>query len=354
MRSARNGVTAVATWLDLAVTAGVALLAAGPAVVSGTTAALGPADVPLGFALVFLLPGYAVVAAFHPTPCFETADAPDGPRRAGPSGPTALERLVVAIGLSVMIVPLTALVWNFTPFGIAAPQVLGSLLAVVLLGVAVAAYRRVERPPADRFRLPLERLSVLRSALDGEATRDTTVSIAVALLVLVSIVAVSTAIAVPQNGESYTELSLLTEDPDSGALTADGYPTTLAAAEPREVHVGIGNHEAEPITYTVVVELQRLETDGGERVVTEETELDRFRRTVDPGQRVRTLRTVRAGSAFTGRGLRLAFLLYPGDPPPDPGVDNAYREVHLWVDVPGPGADADPERVGTDRGLTGA
>ena len=342
MRSARGGVTAVATWLDLVVTAGVALLAAGPAVVSGSTTAFGPADVPIGFALVFLLPGYAVVAAFHPTRCFGTADAPDGPRHAGP---TALERLVVAIGLSVMIVPLVGVVWNFTPQGIAAPQVLGSLLGIVLLGVSVAAYRRVRRPPADRFRLPLERLSVLRSALGGEATRETTASLAVALLVLVSVVAVSTAIAAPQNGESYTELSLLTEDPDSGALTADGYPTTLAPGEPREFHVGIGNHEAEPITYTVVVELQRLDGVGGERAVVAETEVDRFTRTVAPGDRTQVPRTLRVGSGFTGRGLRLAVLLYAGDPPPDPGVDNAYREVHLWVDVPGPGVDAGAERV---------
>ncbi len=342
MRSARGGVTAVATWLDLVVTAGVALLAAGPAVVSGSTTALGPAGVPIGFALVFLLPGYAVVAAFHPTPCFGTADAPDGPRGAGP---TALERLVVAIGLSVMIVPLVGVVWNFTPQGIAAPQVLGSLLGIVLLGVAVAAYRRARRPPADRFRLPLERLSVPRSALTGDVTREATASLAVALLVLVSIVAVSTAIVAPQNGESYTELSLLTEDPDSEALTADGYPTTLAPGEPRELHVGIGNHETEPITYTVVVELQRLDGVGGERVVVAETELDRFTRTVAPGARTQVPRTLRAGSGFTGRGLRLAVLLYTGDPPPDPGVDNAYRGVHLWVDVPGPGVDAGPGRV---------
>jgi uncharacterized membrane protein len=31
--------------------------------------------------------------------------------------------------------------------------------------------------------------------------------------------------------------------------------------------------------------------------------------------------------------LRLAYLLYKGEAPPEPTVENAYREVHLWVNV---------------------
>jgi len=34
-----------------------------------------------------------------------------------------------------------------------------------------------------------------------------------------------------------------------------------------------------------------------------------------------------------GERLRLVYLLYKGDPPAEPTVENAYREVHLWVNV---------------------
>ena len=36
---------------------------------------------------------------------------------------------------------------------------------------------------------------------------------------------------------------------------------------------------------------------------------------------------------LTGDRLRMVFLLYRGDPPTDPRVDNAYRWVHLNVNV---------------------
>jgi len=330
MRSDDEWPRSLATWLDLALTVGVALLTVAPVVLFGTTGALGPLQIPLGFLLVFFLPGYAIVAAFYPTPCFEPgtggADAT--------SEPTGLERLVVAIGLSVVTVPLVGFVWNVSPWGIAAPQVLGSLLVIVLVGAGVGAYRRITRPPADRFRLPLERVSTYRSALAGGTTRETTTTVAVTLLVVLSVVAVSTAVAVPKNGEEYTEIYLLSEDPDSGTLTAANYPTNLTPDEPREIYVGIGNRESGPITYTVVVELQRLETVGSDRIVVDETELDRFSTTVEPGQRAQVPRDILVDSTHTGQDRRLVFLLYTDAPPPNPAISNAYREVHLWVSVP--------------------
>ena len=36
---------------------------------------------------------------------------------------------------------------------------------------------------------------------------------------------------------------------------------------------------------------------------------------------------------MTGERLRLAFLLYDGPVPAAPGVESAYRETHLWVNV---------------------
>lgn len=36
---------------------------------------------------------------------------------------------------------------------------------------------------------------------------------------------------------------------------------------------------------------------------------------------------------MTGERLRLTYLLYKGEAPPEPTVGGAYREVHLWVNV---------------------
>jgi hypothetical protein len=36
---------------------------------------------------------------------------------------------------------------------------------------------------------------------------------------------------------------------------------------------------------------------------------------------------------MTGERLRLTYLLYRGAPPQTPTTDNAYRELHLWVNV---------------------
>jgi len=33
---------------------------------------------------------------------------------------------------------------------------------------------------------------------------------------------------------------------------------------------------------------------------------------------------------------RLVYLLYRGEPPAEPRIDNAYRELHLWINVSSP------------------
>jgi uncharacterized membrane protein len=36
---------------------------------------------------------------------------------------------------------------------------------------------------------------------------------------------------------------------------------------------------------------------------------------------------------LTGDRMRLTYMLYRGAPPATPTTDNAYRELHLWVNV---------------------
>jgi uncharacterized membrane protein len=326
--------TAVETWTDLVSVVAAALLAVAPAFLAGEQGVWEVLRVPLGFALVFFLPGYALMAALHPgrDPGDQLRGASDGP--VGGSEPSAVERVVLSVGLSVVTVPLVSLVWNFSPQGIGLRQILGSLAAVVAVAAAVAAYRRFRLDAELRFRVPFGRLTAdLRAGLKGSTGRQTVLNVFVALLVVVAVVGVGAAVVLPKDGEQYTELYLLSEDPESGDLTANGYPTDFTAGESQELYVGIGNRETETTTYTVVVKLQRLERVDGGRTVVEETALDRFEATVESGQREQIRRTITPSSAVTGDDLRLTFLLYEGPPPSTPTTTNAYREVHIWVDV---------------------
>jgi len=327
---------AFATWLDLVATVVLALLTTVPVLMSGEQGPLELLRVPLGFVFVFFLPGYAIQSALYPASGLDTHDQFSARMGTGKTkhGPTPLERLVLSVGLSLVTVPLVGLVWNFTPWGIAIQQVLGSLAAVVVVAAVVGAYRRAKLLPQDRFYLPLERISTeYWPALDGGTTREKRLNIAVAVLVVLAVIGVGTAIAMPKDGEAYTELYLLSEDPESGTLTASEYPATFSPGESQELHVGIGNRETHSATYTVVVKLQELEAATGERTVVEETELDRFSATIESGQSERISRTITPDSSVTGQNLRLVFLLYEGTPAADPSVSNAYREVHLWVSV---------------------
>jgi len=325
----------VETWIDLVSVVAVTLLTVAPTFVLGEQGVWEVLRVPLGFSLVFFLPGYALTAALHPGRGPEEQwQGPSDERGVGGPGPSTIERSVLSVGLSVGTVPLVSLVWNFSPQGIGIQRILGSLTAVVVAAAAVAAYRRFRLDTELRFRVPFGRLATdLREGLEGSTDRQTGVNVVIAFLVVFAVVSVGAAVALPKDGERYTELYLLSEDPESGDFTANGYPTNFTTGESRDLYVGIGNREAETTTYTVVVKLQRLETSDGERTVVEETTLNRFEATVEPGRREQIRRTITPDSAVTGDDLRLAFLLYEGPPPSDPTTTNAYREVHVWVDV---------------------
>lgn len=156
-----------------------------------------------------------------------------------------------------------------------------------------------------------------------------------AALVLVAAGSIGYAVTLDDGGddEGFTELYVLPGG-TNGTAVAGEYPTRLAVDEGGSLVTVVSNRERRPTDYTVVVELQRVRAgaagDGSPDVV-ETVELDRFSVETAAGETRRTERTVTP--TMTGEDLRLTVLLYRGDPPSDPTVENAYREVHLRVDV---------------------
>lgn len=300
-----------------------------------------PLRVVFGLPFVLFLPGYALVAALFPEAGDDGASSEreeggnDGGRDG--SGVAGVERVALSFGLSIAIVPLVGLVLNFTPFGIRLVPVLTGVSLVTAAAAAVAARRRRLLAPEDRFQVPYRAwyATARGEFLTPDSRTDAALNVVLVVSVLLAVSSVAFAVTVPQQGESFTEFYLLTET-DDGDLVADGYPTNFTVGESKPVVVGVSNQEHEPVDYTVVVELQEVRPAGpnGTNLTVEgSTELDRYG--IDLGDNETDRRTVDVRPTTTGERLRLAFLLYRGEPPADPAVETAYRETQLWVNVTG-------------------
>jgi uncharacterized membrane protein len=316
-----------------------------------------PVRVVIGLAFTLFVPGYAFIAALFPEagrspvadePPAEAGDEAQPTESDVPADPgegpitdrgiDGIERVALSFGLSIAIVPLIGLALNFTPFGIRLVPIVVSISAFTLVATAVAAIRRWELPEAERFSAPYrEWLAAGRAELfHPESTLDAALNVALAVAVLLAVSSVVYAVAVPPQGERFTEFYILGEDAD-GELVADNYPEELVAGEPASLYVGVGNNEHETVRYTIVVQLQAVEGEGNDSQVTNRAELDRWSTTVAHNEtsieeRSFTLDNDTAAE-FNGTDRRLSFLLYDETPPGTPTRENAYRDVHLWVNV---------------------
>jgi uncharacterized membrane protein len=301
-----------------------------------------PLRIVLGLPFVLFLPGYAFIAALFPeageSPAEESGDAEgdelDGSgyldRRGGIDG---IERVALSFGLSIAIVPLIGLVLNFTPWGIRLVPILLSVSGFTLVMVAVAAMRRWELPPDERFSVPYQDwyADTRAELLEPETRTDAALNVLLVVSILLATASVGYAVVVPKQGETFTEFYILSED-EEGELRAEDYPTEFVVGESKEVVVGIGNQEHEPTRYTVVVLLQEVRFVDNESVVDRESELDRLHAGELPHNET-WQRTYQVTPTYPGERLRLQFLLYRGDAPADPTTANSYVELHLWINV---------------------
>ncbi len=326
-----------------------------------------PLRVPVGLAFVLFVPGYAFVAALFPEAGGSPGSAAAGseadghevdegdfpgdgdaePERGSAGGPPpeadgflgtarsgidGIERVALAFGLSIAVVPLIGLVLNFTPWGIRLVPIVLAVSGFTLAATAVAAYRRWQLPPADRFRVPYRAwLGAGRSELFDPDTRvDAALNVLLVVSLLLATGSVVYAVAVPPQGEQFSELYILTEDDDE--LVAAGYPTEFVRGERSELVVGVGNNEHRTAEYTVVVVEQALEGTGNESTVTEQRPLNRFEVTLAHNETWQ--HTHEVAPTIAGNDTRLVWLLYVDeDPPTNPDADTAPYSVHLWVDV---------------------
>jgi len=271
------------------------------------------------FALV--VPGYAFLAA-----AFPSADRL-----------SFTARSVFSICASLPILTLVGMSLHFSPWGLTPLSELSAVAGVVLICLSVAARRRARLPPEARFSLADRELSP-SSMFAAESRAESLVNGVVLVSVVVALASVGTVIATDPPTETYTEFSVLGEN-ESGLPSGSAYPHSLSPGEPAPLYLTVHNDEGRSIDYTIVALIQRVNRTGESLAVAEERRIETVELSVGHGDERRVRTTV--STEMKGQPLHLRLLLYHGQPPTDPSVSNAYRDLHLWIDITSPDT---PER----------
>jgi uncharacterized membrane protein len=251
--------------------------------------------IPLGLAMVLIVPGYALIAALFP-------------RR---TDLDSIERIALSFGLSIAVVPLIGLGLNYTPWGIRLTPVVISL-AIFTVSMAVAAHlRRLNLPPEERFSLELgPSMEYFKSELlaDEKSRLDKYLSIILIVTIIISIFALVYVIITPKQGEKFTEFYIL----GPGGKAYD-YPTQVLSGNKSTVIVGVVNHEYREVNYTLRLCLNNAS------ILSKDIALAHNNTWEQPVSYVLN---------ESGDWQKLEFLLYR-----ESNLTSPYRDLHLWVNV---------------------
>ncbi|ADJ15440.1 DUF1616 domain-containing protein [Halalkalicoccus jeotgali] len=279
-----------------------------------------------GLVLLLFAPGYALLTVLFP-------GRPDA-EHSTVGGIDRLERAVLSFGVSVALVPVLYLLgYLFSRLNPPSTlMLLGVLDGFVVVTMALGYLRRRELSAPRRFDLPPRETVVPEVADRRTDRRGFLADLALGGAIVAAVGSLAYAISDPGDGERFTEFQLLSRT-ESGEYVAGDYRTVLTAGEPQSQIVGIENYEHARTTYTVVAELQRVDTEGDSAQLLERG--DRTERTVSvaPGESAYIEQGVTPD--IVAEDLRLAYLLYTSDSP----IGEPYRELHLWVDVYEPGTE---------------
>lgn len=278
-----------------------------------------PLRVVLGLPLILFVPGYVLIAALFPR-----NDDLDW-----------LERVALSFGLSIAVVPLIGLALNYTPWGIRLDPILAAVSLFVAAMAVTAGARRLLLPVGDRLAIPAgEALAGVRNELfaPGQSRLDRYLSVILVISILAAIGTTAFVIAVPKEGEHFSEFYVL----GANGKAAD-YPTAFAPNTSQWVTLGVGNHEYRNVTYTVETHAfnQTFDPVTNTSRIDRTILLDSYRVTVPHNQ------TDEHRVTFTVPDTnynKLEFLLFNETVPASSvtgqaRIDASDRDLHLWVRV---------------------
>ena len=247
----------------------------------------------LGLPVALFFPGYTLLAAVFP----KKDDL------------NTIERTILSLGLSMLVVALIGLTLNYAPWGLKLYPVLFSTTIFIIAASVVASFRRHRLPFEEHFD------KHLGFSLSFNLRKWTTtsrlykgLSIALALAILAVIWTFGHAITTTEVGERFTQFYILNADGKS-----ENYPKELLAGEETKVIVEVVNYERETMSY-------RLKTvvDG---IANEEIG------PVALAPQEKWKREVSFGSTRVGENQKVEFLLYKQE------QAEPYLRTYLWIDV---------------------
>jgi len=155
-----------------------------------------------------------------------------------------IERMALSFGLSIAITPLIGLGLNYTPFGIRLGPILTCITAFNIVFAFLTEYRRNSVEGAYYPVQPEKLIAMSRSAFKGGSKIDRALTVILVISIAASLIALAYVIAVPKQGEKFTEFYIL----GPGGQASD-YPTNLTTGENASLIIGIANHEYQQIYY---------------------------------------------------------------------------------------------------------
>ena len=184
----------------------------------------------LGLPFILFFPGYALIGTLFPEK----------------GSLDLIERIALSFGLSIAVVPLIGFGLNYTPFGIRLEPILWSLIAFNVVFAILAMWRRTaSKEPFLPFEPRVLYASAMRQFNTGTKV-DKTLTVVLVIAIMSSVFALGYVVAVPREGESFTEFYVL----GPGGKATD-YPHNLTVNESGPVILGIANHEHKRVTYTI-------------------------------------------------------------------------------------------------------
>ena len=298
-----------------------------------------PVRTVVGMPILLFFPGYALVAALFPKQN-ESVSSGIVPfdKNAGKNTTHGLglaERVALSFGLSIALLPLFGIGLSVVGLPLDGTEIIQILTVTVVVLTLGAAVRRLSVSPRERFRLPFDQwLGGVRNAtVRAPSALDAILNVVLALGIVLAFTSLGLGLVTPTSGESYTQFQLLTTN-ETDDYTAAGYPQTMDAGEPRSLVANVVNEEGKRTTYTVVVQLQRVEETDGQLTVQERQTVKTLEYTLNPNESVYDSHAITPRMA--GDDLRLTYLLYTGSPPSTPTIQNSYRHTYLWVNVTRP------------------
>lgn len=267
-----------------------------------------PGRIVVGLPFILFFPGYALIATLFPEK--KSLDL--------------IERIALSFGLSIAVVPLIGFGLNYTPFGIRLDPILWSLIAFNTILSILSMWRRsTSADPFLPFR-PEAITAMARKEFSSGTKTDRVLSVVLVIAILSSVFALAYVIAVPRQGEAFSEFYLL----GPGGKATD-YPNNITVGEEASVIVGIANHNYRTINYTVEVWLVNYTYADNTTTIHQLIYMDDFNVTLDhvpvdlEGNYSKQWETNYTFSSPVTGNFKLWFILLEDDPP-YPG--NQYQD----------------------------